>query len=550
MKSTSIENLRQKLRRDEPVFGLWVTLESPSITEMAVALGLDWVVIDAEHGHLDWKEIVEHVRATVRSDTVALVRIAELNGGLIKRALDIGADGVVIPWIETADQLRQALAFGRYPLEGVRGIGAERATCWGQAFQEHTAEANDRVLIVPILETVRAADNIHEIVSVDGVDLFFFGPADFSSSAGHRGQWEGPGVADQLLRMKEVIRSAGKHVGVVATSHENLSQRQQQGFRAIALGLDTGLLLRSLRASLAFVGRDQAMQTSMIPTTSKPALLPTRPAESFRPDRSEVMTSMGRGSTVEIAPGVQFEGLVGSFNGARRLTTGIVTIAPDAHLPYHTHPFTESITLLRGSVTVEAEGRRYHLQPRDNAVLPRDVAHEVRNASFSESAVLHIALGTDEPSRVFVDGMFVERMMPAESTGHPGAERINRIATAPRTSAGPNTEFIDSFNADLVPGIEVSGGYALFYPGGRLPAHLHDFDESICIIGGEATCVVEGRRYALSSCETAMVPRGRIHYFINESSAPMEMVWVYAGPRPERILVDETCATIAGSPWK
>src|SRR5213083_1163801 len=108
MKISAIQSLRRKLAADTPVFGLWVTLEAPSITEMAVALGVDWVVIDAEHGHLDWKEIVEHLRATVRSDTVALVRIAELNGGLVKRALDVGADGVVVPWVESAEQLEQA----------------------------------------------------------------------------------------------------------------------------------------------------------------------------------------------------------------------------------------------------------------------------------------------------------------------------------------------------------------------------------------------------------------------------------------------------------
>ena len=116
MKTSAIRSLRRKLAADQPTFGLWITLESPSITEMAVALGLDWVVIDAEHGHLDWKEIIEHLRATVRSDTVALVRLEELNGGLIKRALDIGADGVVIPWMESADQLKQAIAFARYPV--------------------------------------------------------------------------------------------------------------------------------------------------------------------------------------------------------------------------------------------------------------------------------------------------------------------------------------------------------------------------------------------------------------------------------------------------
>src|SRR3954469_3566597 len=188
MKTAAIRKMSEKLAEGEPVLGLWVTLESPSITEMAVALGLDWVVIDAEHGHLDWKDILEHVRATVRSDTVALVRIAELNAALIKRALDIGADGVVVPWIETPEQLKQAVAFSRYPPEGVRGIGGERATAWGQAMVQHTQEANEHVLVVPLIESVTGGRNIKEVAQVPGVDLFFLGPADYSSSAGYRGQ--------------------------------------------------------------------------------------------------------------------------------------------------------------------------------------------------------------------------------------------------------------------------------------------------------------------------------------------------------------------------
>jgi 2-keto-3-deoxy-L-rhamnonate aldolase RhmA len=187
MKTSAIRKLRAKLASNQPLYGLWVTLESPSISEMAAALGLDWIVIDAEHGHLDWKEIVEHLRATVRSDTVALVRVAECNVGLIKRALDIGADGVVVPWVESAGQSREAVSFAHYPPDGVRGIGAERATCWGQCFVEHTAEANENVLVIPIVESVKGGRNIRELLRVEGVDVFWFGPADYSSSAGFKG---------------------------------------------------------------------------------------------------------------------------------------------------------------------------------------------------------------------------------------------------------------------------------------------------------------------------------------------------------------------------
>ncbi len=549
MNTQAIKNLREKLQNDESVYGLWVTLESPSITEMAVALGVDWVVIDAEHGHLDWRDIVAHVRTTVRSSTVVLVRVAELNSGLIKRALDIGADGVVVPWIETADQLREAISFARYPLEGLRGIGAERATCWGQSLVEHTALANDHVLVVPILETIQTVSQVYEMGQVDGAELFFFGPADFSSTAGARGQWEGPGVAEHILAMKDSLCQAGKKCGVIATNLENLVARRRQGFQMIGLGTDTGLLLRSLKSALDAVGRDRPLQASLIPMEIPKTQPLTMPPESMRPDRPEGMISVGTGPKIEVAPGVIFEGFIGGHNQARRLTTGKVTFAPAAILPSHIHTFAESITLLSGSASFEVEGRLYVLNKMDNIVIPTGRVHMARNLSATENAVFHIALASDSPSRTLVEMNFPQTPMPIEATGHPGAERFNRFLTANRFAAGPNTEFIDFFNADLVPGIEMSGGYGLFHPTGRLPAHIHDFDESISIISGQATCIVEGRRYLMKEA-TAFVPRGRVHYFINETNETMEMLWVYAGPMPVRIVVDEKCATVGGNPWQ
>jgi phosphoglycerate dehydrogenase-like enzyme/2-keto-3-deoxy-L-rhamnonate aldolase RhmA len=284
MKIAACQSLRRLLASDQPAFGLWISLDSPAITEMAVAFGLDWVVIDAEHGHLDWKEIAEHVRAAVRSETVVLVRIAELNCGAIKRALDIGADGVVIPRIETRAEVEAAVRFARYPLEGVRGIGAERATAWGQAMAEHAADANENVFVVPIVETVMGAANLEAMLDVPGVELFWFGPADYSASAGHRGQWEGPGVAGDLLRMKDAIRRAGKHCGVVAISDENVQQRLSEGFRAVGLGFDAGLLIRSLGNALTAVGRDRAMRADLsVPPL--PALEPPRIAKPVKPFR-------------------------------------------------------------------------------------------------------------------------------------------------------------------------------------------------------------------------------------------------------------------------
>jgi 2-keto-3-deoxy-L-rhamnonate aldolase RhmA len=287
MKIAALQKLRKKLAADEAVYGIWVTLESASISEMAVALGLDWIVVDAEHGHLDWKEILEHVRATVRSDTVVLVRLAELNAGAIKRALDIGADGVMIPWIETADQLRQAVAFATYPPEGIRGIGAERATAWGQCFVDCTQDANENVLVVPIVESVTGGKSIQALLQVGGVEIVFIGPADYSSSAGYRGQWEGPGVAKELLAIKDAVRASGKHCGVVATSQENLLERHSQGFRMLGFGTDCGMFLRGLRAALGVVGRDRPMSLSLAPEKETLPVTPITPLanpESSRPE--------------------------------------------------------------------------------------------------------------------------------------------------------------------------------------------------------------------------------------------------------------------------
>src|SRR6476469_5271303 len=173
MKTTAIKKLKQKLSAGDTVYGMWVTLESPSITEMAVALGLDWIVIDAEHGQLDWQEVCGHIRATVRSDTVALVRLTEHNISLVKRALDMGADGIIVPWVETADQLRELVKFAHYPPAGLRGIGAERATAWGQCIPQHIAEAGEDVIVVPMIESVRGGQNVGEMAKVDGVEMFF-----------------------------------------------------------------------------------------------------------------------------------------------------------------------------------------------------------------------------------------------------------------------------------------------------------------------------------------------------------------------------------------
>lgn len=232
---------------------------------MAVATSLDWVAIDAEHGSFDWAVIEKHIRTTVRSSTVLIVRVSELNISLFKRSLDIGADGVSVPFINTAEDARRAADYALYPPKGLRAVGGDRATVWGQCLAAHVAEANDNVLVLPNLETIEAFKNLDQILKVPGIDTYFFGPADFSSSAGYAGQWQGPGVAEALLEMKDRIRAAGKHCGVIASSPEDVSLRIKQGFRMIGIGADSGLLIKGLQQTLQSVGRDAGLTTSLIP---------------------------------------------------------------------------------------------------------------------------------------------------------------------------------------------------------------------------------------------------------------------------------------------
>lgn len=546
MKTAALTRLRRRMASGEPALGLWITLESPSLTEIAVGMGLDWVVIDTEHGHLDHKEVLEHLRATVRSNTVALVRITELNGGLIKRVLDMGADGFLIPWMETANQVREAVEYAHYPPRGRRGLGAERATCWGQALVQHVAEAEENVLVIPIIESVTGGRNIHELAQVPGVDCFFIGPADYSSTAGYPGQWQGPGVAEQLLAVRATIAAHGKHCGVLTTGPEDLLQRREQGFSMLGVGIDAGLFSRGLRQILSAAGRESALNTALQPfdpivlpqttisvTPSTDSCATTPPDETCRP---EVMARSADAARAELTAGVQLRTLVGAGNGARDLTTGLVRFEARAVLPYHQHPHAEVVTVWTGEVLIEVAGRRYSLHPLDCIMIPPHTPHRVSNPTTNPT-LLHFALPTENPARAEVDFQGETRDMPPDTLGIRDGERIHR-ANSPFHEMAPNVACQNFYHRDLgCPWL--SGGYARFAPGARLPCHFHDFDESICIIEGTATCIVEEKRYFLSDGDTALVPQGRAHYFVNEGTVPMAMLWVYAGPMPTRTILPE-----------
>lgn len=255
-------------------------------------------------------------------------------------------------------------------------------------------------------------------------------------------------------------------------------------------------------------------------------------------DRLEAIARPEDSRAIALVPGVELRPMADAPLGARGLFTGVLTLAPGASMPYYARSASEAMVVLEGAAIVDVEDRRYALGPLDAAAVRPQRPRRLANPSAGRAAVLHVAIASGEPDLAWVNGRFAAVEQPGATAGHEGSERIVRHAAAHATELAPHAMFRDLYNAEL--GTRgICGGYGLFEPGARLPCHRHVYDESITIVQGTATCVVEGRRHELAGLATAMVPQGRCHYFINLTLEPMAMVWVYAGDMPDRIVVGE-----------
>jgi quercetin dioxygenase-like cupin family protein len=245
----------------------------------------------------------------------------------------------------------------------------------------------------------------------------------------------------------------------------------------------------------------------------------------------------GNGEMISLGPGVVLREFVGEACAARGFSTGTAGLEPGAVLPYHIHRFSEAITILQGEAEVAVEGRAYQLKPFDCLHVPANVPHEVTNPSNKTGLVALWAFASATPTRELVDSSFVlgNRGWSNPEPGHP--EFIVRFDDSEVYELSPGADFRDLF-AGRFGSLGICGGYGKFRPGSSLPCHVHEYDESITIVEGRATCLVKGNRYQLSGLDTAFVPEGQPHRFINQSDSPMAMIWVYAGTEPGRTLVE------------
>ncbi|MFM0377348.1 4-hydroxy-2-oxoheptanedioate aldolase [Paraburkholderia strydomiana] len=237
---------KRALREGTPQFGLWAALADAYVTELLATAGFDWLLIDNEHAPNDVRSTLAQLQAVAAYASHPVVRPVRSDSALIKQLLDIGAQTLLLPMIDTASQAADAVAATRYPPQGIRGVGSAlaRASRWNR-IPDYLTRAADELCVLVQVETVEGMNNLAAIAAVDGVDGVFFGPADLSASMGLLGQPGEASVREAIRGGIESVRRAGKAAGVLAPDRAIAEEYLAAGATFVAVGTDTGLLSRA-----------------------------------------------------------------------------------------------------------------------------------------------------------------------------------------------------------------------------------------------------------------------------------------------------------------
>ena len=239
---------KSALAQGQAQVGLWISLAQPYTAEVCATAGFQWLLIDGEHAPNDVRSILAQLQAVAPYPAHPVVRAVEGNTALIKQLLDVGARNLLVPMVDTAEQARAVVAATRYPPEGVRGVGAgvARASRWS-AKADYLQTANDDICLLVQAETTTAMTNLEAICAVDGVDGVFIGPADLSSSMGHRGNPGHPEVQAAIDNGIRTIRAAGKAAGILTGDQALARHYLEVGATFVAVGIDVTLLAQATR---------------------------------------------------------------------------------------------------------------------------------------------------------------------------------------------------------------------------------------------------------------------------------------------------------------
>ncbi len=229
--------------------GMWVCSGSPVVAEICATSGLDWLLIDAEHSPNGLEAISAQLIAVHGNGAIAVVRPPVGDQVGIKQLLDLGAQNLLIPMVDTAEQAEQLVSFTRYPPRGVRGVGSAlaRASRWNR-IENYLDRAEETISLTVQIETTLAVENVAAIAAVDGVDALFIGPSDLAASMGLLGQQDHPDVVAAALHCIKVIKAAGKKVGINAFAPATAKKYIEAGVDFILVGADVAMLARSSEA--------------------------------------------------------------------------------------------------------------------------------------------------------------------------------------------------------------------------------------------------------------------------------------------------------------
>lgn len=251
--------LKSKLARNALTIGSWVTLGHPAIAEIMAAAGFDWLVLDMEHSVLELSEVQMLIQVLDGQQCPAIVRLTSNHPDQIKRVMDAGAAGVMVPMVKTAADAEAAVQAVYYPPRGRRGVGLARAQGYGARFQEYRHWLEDNAIIVAMIEHIDAVNEIDSILSVPGIDAYIIGPYDLSGSMGRPGELDYPDVQSAIEKVREAGRRLGKPGGihVVEPDPEALRRNIDAGFNFLGYGLDIRILdtlcrghMQNIRATL------------------------------------------------------------------------------------------------------------------------------------------------------------------------------------------------------------------------------------------------------------------------------------------------------------
>jgi len=234
-------SFKKRVLAREWVTGTFINLGSPVTAEIAAGSGLDWILIDHEHGAGGEDTMFNQLRATGSGTAAPIVRIPSNDAWRFKRVLDAGAHGVMVPLVNSADEARAAVTAMQYPPRGIRGVAKfHRGAGYGATFDDYHKNAGDSLLLVIQIETPTAVANIEEIAAVDGVDVVFVGPTDLTFNMGIPDQFEHPDYVAAQKRVVAAAKASGKAAGILLLNPALVNATRDLGFTFMALGSDGG----------------------------------------------------------------------------------------------------------------------------------------------------------------------------------------------------------------------------------------------------------------------------------------------------------------------